>query len=247
MNIITSESVKNHYIDLPAKCTIMKVLIIEDEKELSNSIVEYLKSENCQCDIAYDFAKALEKIRINTYDCIILDLTLPNGNGLDILKEIKNNAKTEGVLIISAKNSLEDKVKGLQLGADDYLSKPFYLAELGARLQAITRRKSFNGSNKIAIGPLILDIADKTLKGQSGYLELTKKEIELLFFFISNKNKFITKEAIADHLWGNDMYVSNNYNFIYTHIKNLRRKLMQEGCPDCIKVIYGVGYKFELA
>lgn len=224
----------------------MKVLIIEDETELSNSIHDYLKSDNCQCELAQDFEHAMQKITSTTYDCIILDLTLPSGSGLDILKEIKNKHKPDGVLIISAKNSLEDKVNGLQLGADDYLSKPFYLAELGARIQAIMRRKSFDGNNQISIGPLVLDVADKTLKGKWGNLELTKKEIELLFFFISNKNKFITKEAIADHLFGNGLYVNNNYNFIYTHIKNLRRKLMQEGCPDYIKVIYGVGYKFEL-
>jgi len=225
----------------------MKVLIIEDERELSASIYEYLKSENCHCDTAYDFERAIEKVTTTTYDCIILDLTLPKGNGLDILKQIKEKHKQEGVLIISAKNSLEDKVNGLKLGADDYLSKPFFLAELGARIQAIIRRKSFDGNNMMSIGPLILDTVNKTLKSENGTLELTRKEIDLLFFFISNKNKFITKEAIADHLLGNDLYVTNNYNFIYTHIKNLRRKLILEGCPDYIKVIYGVGYKFEIA
>lgn len=225
----------------------MKILVIEDERELSDSICEYLKPENCDCEVAYDFEKAQEKVRNTNYDCIVLDLTLPRGNGLDILNDIKNRHKNAGILIISAKGSLEDKVNGLRMGADDYLPKPFYLAELAARIQSIIRRKAFDGNKLIAIGPLVLNLDTMTLSGAEGELELTRKEIDLLSFFISNKNKFITKEAIAEHLWSNTIYVTSNYNFIYTHIKNLRRKLMQGGCPDCIRVIYGVGYKFDLA
>jgi DNA-binding response OmpR family regulator len=171
---------------------------------------------------------------------------LPKGSGLDILKELKNKRKEESVLIISAKNSLDDKVNGLKLGADDYLTKPFNLAELGARVQAVIRRKSFKGNNEVLIGPLTLDIQSKTLVGLNGLIDLTRKQFDMLVFFIGNKNKVITKETIVEHLWGDNIDMVDNYDFIYTHIKNLRKKLMLEGCPNYIKVIYGVGYKFEL-
>jgi DNA-binding response OmpR family regulator len=224
----------------------MKVLIIEDEKELSNSICEYLNEENFFCETAFDYEQALEKINLYSYECIVLDLMLPKGNGLSILENLKKKRKEEAVLIISAKNSLEDKIIGLKLGADDYLTKPFNLAELGARVQALIRRRSFNGNDKQLIGPLTLDITNKTLSGTNGNIELTRKQFDLLVFFMGNKNKVITKESIVEHLWGDDIYMADNYDFIYTHIKNLRKKLMLEGCPNYIKVIYGVGYKFEL-
>lgn len=224
----------------------MKVLIIEDEKELASSICEYLHEESFFCEAVYDYEQALEKINLNSYECIVLDIMLPKGNGLDILKELKSQHKEEAVLIISAKNSLEDKVTGLKLGADDYLTKPFNLAELGARVQAVVRRKSFNGHNEILLGPLVLDIHNKTLKNEGVFIELTRKQFDLLVFLIGNKNRVITKETIVEHLWGDNVDMVDNYDFIYTHIKNLRKKLMTEGCPNYIKVIYGVGYKFEL-
>ncbi len=224
----------------------MKVLIVEDEKELASSICEYLQGENFNCEAACDYDQALEKINLNSYDCIVLDVMLPKGSGLDILKELKNKRKEESVLIISAKNSLDDKVNGLKLGADDYLTKPFNLAELGARVQAVIRRKSFKGNNEVPIGPLTLDIQSKTLVGANGLIDLTRKQFDMLVFFIGNKNKVITKETIVEHLWGDNIDMVDNYDFIYTHIKNLRKKLMLEGCPNYIKVIYGVGYKFEL-
>jgi DNA-binding response OmpR family regulator len=226
----------------------MKILVIEDEKELSNSICQYLTIDNFYCEAVFDFEKAIKKIRLNDYSCIVLDICLPNGSGLDILKELKASNKEDGVLIISAKNSLDDKIVGLHLGADDYLVKPFYLAELGARVHAIIRRKSFSGKNQIMIGPLTLDVKSKTLKNKDRIIELTHKEFDLLSFFISNKNKVITKDAIVEHLWGNNnIYMVTNYDFIYTHVKNVRRKLMSEGCSDFIKVVYGMGYRFELA
>ncbi len=224
----------------------MKLLIVEDERELSSSICEYLQVENFYCDAAYDYVQALEKIATNKYDCIVLDIMLPSGSGLDILKTLKLNRKEDSVLIISAKNSLEDKVSGLNLGADDYLTKPFNLAELGARVQAVLRRRSFEGNNQVIVGPLKLDIQNNSLMGPNGLIELTRKQFDLLVFFIGNKNRVITKETIVEHLWGDNCDMFDNYDFIYTHIKNLRKKLMAEGCPNYIKVIYGVGYKFEL-
>ncbi|MEO6286013.1 MAG: response regulator transcription factor [Dyadobacter sp.] len=224
----------------------MKLLVIEDEKELSDSICFYLNSEQFTCETAYDYPKALEKVMINEYACIILDITLPRGNGLDILAELKTMNKSEGVLIISAKNSLDDRIKGLNTGADDYLTKPFHLAELGARVAAIVRRKSFDGKTRIAVGPLTLDLFDRVLKSGEQPIALTKKEYELLLYFLSNKNRVVTKEAIVEHLWGDDIDMADSYDFIYSHIKNLRKKLMNAGCEDYIKAVYGMGYKFSI-
>jgi len=224
----------------------MKILIIEDERELSASICAYLKNEKFFCEVAYDFTSALEKISLYEYACIILDISLPGGSGMDILKELKANNKADGVLIVSARNSLEDKVSGLKSGADDYLTKPFYLPELGARVAAIIRRKSFNGNKILEFDELLLDLDEKTVKANNTRIDLTRKEYDLLLYFISNKNKVISKGAIAEHLWGDDMDMTDNYDFIYTHIKNLRRKILQSGCRDYIKSVYGVGYKFNM-
>ena len=224
----------------------MKVLVIEDEKELSDSICSYLANEQFVCERTFDFDSSMEKILLYDYACIVLDVNLPGGSGLDILKELKNQNKTDGVLIISARNSLDDKVFALKTGADDYLTKPFHLAELAARVSAIIRRKSFEGKNEISCNELKLDLAEKNVKVHDGPVDLTKKEYELLLYFISNKNRVISKNAIAEHLWGDSMDVADNYDFIYTHIKNLRKKLIQAGAADYIKSIYGMGYKFNV-
>jgi DNA-binding response OmpR family regulator len=223
----------------------MKILIIEDERELSASICAYLKNEFF-CEAVYDFASAMEKISLYDYACIILDISLPGGSGMDILKELKANNKTDGVLIVSAKNSLDDKVSGLKSGADDYLTKPFHLPELGARVAAIIRRKSFEGNNFLQFDELILNLDEKTVKANNKTIELTRKEYDLLLYFISNKNKVISKGAIAEHLWGDDMDMADNYDFIYTHIKNLRKKILQAGCQDYIKSVYGMGYRLTI-
>jgi DNA-binding response OmpR family regulator len=223
----------------------MKVLIVEDEKELSSSIAGFLQSEQYVCEVAHDYPSALEKIELYDYACVILDITLPGGSGMDLLQNLKANNKADGVLIISAKNSLDDRIKGLKEGADDYLPKPFHLPELAARVSAIIRRRSFAGSNIIAFGSLVLDLKEKTVKNGSRELDLTKKEYELFLYFISNKNRVISKGAIAEHLWGDDMDLADNYDLIYTHIKNLRKKITGSGAPDHIKSVYGMGYKFS--
>lgn len=220
----------------------MKILIIEDENALSDSIATYLAAQEYVCDIAADYATAIYKTEYNDYDCILLDITLPGGSGLKILEQLKQDKKTDGVLIISAKNSLDDKIKGLNLGADDYLPKPFHLSELNARVAAIIRRKNFDGNNLIEFYGLRIDTQSKTVTVNNHTVELTKKEYELLLYFVSNKKRLISKDAIAEHLWGNDM--AGNYDFIYTHIKNLRKKLMDAGDVDYIKSVYGMGYKF---
>jgi DNA-binding response OmpR family regulator len=220
----------------------MKILIIEDEKSLSESMAAYLSAQDYYCDIAEDYATAEYKTEYNNYDCILLDITLPGGSGLKILEQLKEDNKTEGVLVISAKNSLDDKIKGLNLGADDYLAKPFHLSELNARIAAIIRRKNFNGNSILQFNNISINTQSKEVTVGGIPVELTKKEYELLLYFVSNKKRIISKEAIAEHLWGNDM--AGNFDFIYTHIKNLRKKLMDIGDADYIKSIYGMGYKF---
>lgn len=225
----------------------MKVLIVEDEKDLSQSICEYLSGEQFSCEQAMNYSTAMEKIALYEYACIILDITLPGGSGIDILKELKKEKKLDGVLIISAKNSIDDKVYGLKAGADDYLTKPFHLSELAARVTAIIRRKSFEGKNLLQFDNLEIDLNKKEVKVEETQVDLTRKEYELLLYFISNKNRVISKNAIAIHLWGDDMDIAGNYDFIYTHIKNLRKKLVQAGAKEYIKSVYGMGYKFSLS
>lgn len=224
----------------------MKLLIVEDQKELSSSIISYLSTGKYTCEPAYDYHSALEKIHIYEYSCVILDLTLPYGNGLDILQQLKKVDNPTGVVIISAKNSIEDKVLGLNIGADDFLSKPFHLSELEARVSSVIRRRSFDGKNRINLDNMILDIREKTLNGPSGKIELTRMEYLLIEYFISNRDRVVTKEALGERLCGDDMDLADNYDFIYTHLKNLRKKLKNAGCSEEIKTVYGVGYKFAV-
>lgn len=223
----------------------VKILVIEDEKELAKSIADYLKEENYLCEFAASFNVAIEKVQSYDYDCILLDLMLPGGDGLKILEELKSLHKQEGVIIISAKNSIEDKVKGLQLGADDYLPKPFHLSELSARIYSVIRRKHFGNTNKIIIDSLEIDLLAKTTSVNKEHLTLTKKEFDLLIFLIGNKNRIISKSALAEHLSGDMADMLDNHAFVYTHIKNLKNKLAEAGCPEYIKTIYGMGYKWE--
>jgi DNA-binding response OmpR family regulator len=222
----------------------MKLLIVEDQKELSCSISSYLSSEKYLCESAYDFNTALGKLDTFEYDCVILDISLPFGNGLDILRELKKENRSEGVVVISARNSVDDKVQGLHLGADDFLAKPFHLAELEARIASVIRRKSFKGRSQINLHNLVLDIQEKTLRGPNGNIDLTRMEYMFLEYLIINRNKVVTKESIAEHLCGDDIDLAYDYDFIYTHLKNLRRKLKSSGSRDGIKNVYGMGYKF---
>ncbi len=222
----------------------MKLLIIEDEQSLTKSIHSYLLQSNFLCDAAYHYEEGKEKLDTNAYDCIILDITLPGGSGLDLLQHLKRRKVDAGVIIISARNSLDDKIAGLELGGDDYLTKPFHLAELTARVNSIIRRKQFEGNNIISLDRLTVNILDKTVKCGAEEIHLTKKEYKLLLYFISNRNRIVTKEAIAEHLWEEQASLGYSFDFIYTHIKNLRKKLMDKGCPDYIKALYGMGYKF---
>lgn len=222
----------------------MKILIVEDEKSLSDSIVEYLEVEGHICEAVYDYEGSVEKIELYDYDCIVVDINLPDGSGLDIIRLIKSKSKNLGIIIISGRDSIEDRVEGLEIGADNYLTKPFHLAELNAHLRSINRRINFNGSNKIVFNEIEIIPDEHRAFVHKKELKLTKKEFEVLVFFLSNKNKVITKIGLAEHLWGDYMDSSDSFDFIYTHIKNLRKKLLQEGCEDYIQTVYGVGYKF---
>lgn len=223
----------------------MKILIVEDEQEMAKSIVQYLRQENYVCEVAYTSRDAEEKIMLHDYDCILLDITLPDGNGLKILEKLKKERKLDGVIIISAKNSIEDKIQGLNLGADDYLPKPFHLAELGARVSAVIRRKRFEGNNTIKLHEIHVDLLSKTIHVNGKEVDLTRKEYDLLLFLMSNKNRVVTKNAIAEHLSGDEAEIFDNFDFIYAHMKNLKKKLSEARCPDYIKTVYGLGYKFE--
>ena len=225
----------------------MKILIIEDEKTLSDSILDYLVEEGHICEAVYNYNDAIYKIELYEYDCIVVDINLPDGSGLDIIRKIKKSSKSLGIIIISARNSLENRIEGLEIGADNYLTKPFHLAELNAHLKSINRRINFNGSEQIIINEIKLLPNEHTVFVNDKEVKLTKKEYELLVFFISNKNKVITKSGLAEHLWGDYMDMADSFDFIYTHIKNLRNKLLKEGCADYIKTVYGVGYKFDLS
>ena len=222
----------------------MKILIVEDEKQLLASISGFLLKEGFVCEQAADFFSAEEKLAAYNYDIIVLDITLPGGSGLGLLQLLKREHPETGILIVSAKNSLDDKLKGLDLGADDYITKPFHLAELNSRINAIIRRKNFQGKNQIAFREISIDPAAKQAAVNSNPLDLTKKEYDLLLYFITNKNQVLTKEAIAEHLWGDHIDMADNFDFVYTHIKNLRKKMVKEGGNDYVKTVYGVGYKF---
>lgn len=224
----------------------MKILIIEDEKELASSIGAYLTGEQYLCEYAETFKEALEKIAIYVYDCILLDLMLPGGDGLRLLEEIKYMKVEAGVIIISAKNAVEDKIKGLQIGADDYLAKPFHLSELAARIYSVVRRKQFGNSNIIQQNELRVDLLAKMVYVNEKEVTLTRKEYDLLLYFISNKNKVISKNALAEHISGDVADMFDNYDFVYAHIKNLKKKLAEAGSGNYLKTLYGSGYKWDI-
>ena len=223
----------------------MKLLIIEDEHDLSQSIVDFLKSEDYLCEQAFNYQEALMKLDLYSYDCILLDLMLPGGNGLDILRKIKDQNNLTGVIIISAKDSLDDKVQGLKIGADDYLAKPFHLPELSMRIYALVRRRQFSGGNILCSNDIKIDLLSKEIKARNKSVILTKTEYDLLLYFIGNKNKVISKGALAEHLSGDLADMFDNYDFLYSHIKNLRAKLFEATSCDYIKTIYGIGYKWS--
>lgn len=223
----------------------MKLLIVEDESVLSNSIVSFLnQEEDYLCEQAFSFEEAMMKVELYEYDCILLDLMLPGGNGLDVLQKIKQKHSSTGVIIVSARNSLDDKLKGLRLGADDYLAKPFHLPELSMRIYALLRRRNFTNDNIISVGRITINLLSKEVRAKDVILDLTKTEYELLLFLIENRKRVVSKSALAEHLSGDMADMMDDYNFVYAHIKNLKAKLVAVGIENGIKTSYGIGYKW---
>ena len=221
----------------------MKILVIEDEPQLLSNIKESLEKEKFLVETATDYHSAIDKIFIYEYDCILLDIMLPNGSGLDILAALKKEGKSENVIIISAKDSLDDKLKGLELGADDYLTKPFHLAELNARVKAVLRRHKLEGKNTIEFTNIILDLAERLFLVNNQIIALNRKEFDILNYFLLNKNRLVTKSALAEHVWGDNSDDADNFDFVYYQIKNLRKKLQLSNAEIEIESIYGIGYK----
>lgn len=221
----------------------MKVLVIEDETELREIVKVSLIKEGYIVETAGDFNAALEKVSIYDYDCILLDIMLPGGSGLQVLDQLKKEGKSDNVIIISAKDSLDDKLKGLELGADDYLTKPFHIAELNARIKAVLRRKQRDGKDTLEMGNLVLDLEDRCLLIAGELVPLNRKEFDILNYFLLNKNRLVSKNALAEHVWGDNTDQADNLDFIYSQIKNLRKKFLVKQANVDFEAVYGVGYK----
>jgi DNA-binding response OmpR family regulator len=225
----------------------MKLLIIEDNLHLANDIRQYLSESNFVTEHAGNFKEAEIKISLYNYDAVILDLGLPDGNGLDLITIIKEFLPDCSILILTAKDAVEDKVRGLELGADDYMTKPFHKAELNARIHSILRRNRAGRSNILNIDDIKVDFINMQAYVNNNQLNLTRKEYDLLVYFMQNPNRILTKESIAEHLWGDHIDQADSFDFIYNHIKNLRKKIVEAGGKKYIQAMYGMGYRFTPA
>ena len=224
----------------------MKLLIVEDNRDLLDNMITYLKREGHICETAQDYRQGFDKVMTHTYDVVLIDIMIPHGDGLDLLKELKSIKPETGTIIISAKNSLDDKVSGLELGADDYLTKPFQLPELQARIKAVTRRNRQNGNDILQVHEIDIHTGKREVIVNGNSVGLTPKEYDLLLYFASNKNFVLSKQTIAEHLWGDYVDHLENLDFVYQHIKNLRKKLVAAGANDYIESVYSIGYKFKV-
>jgi DNA-binding response OmpR family regulator len=221
----------------------MKLLIIEDEQSLLRSMLQYFKQEGFYCEGASSYNEGIRKVEDYQYDCIILDINLPGGSGLQLLKYFRQDKKKDGVIILSARDSLDDKIAGLDLGADDYLTKPFHLSELNARVKALIRRNYSGGISIVELGDLTIDLLSRTVMAGGQPIFLSKIEFNLLLFMITNKNRVVSRQAIAEHIYDGPSEQVPSYEFVYSHIKNLKRKLKEKGCTEIIHSVYGLGYK----
>ena len=223
----------------------MKILIVEDEPQMLENIAKTLEAEAYIVESAASFKEASQRIGVYEYDCILLDIGLPDGNGLELLKTIKNKGLEDGVIIVSAKDSLDDKLKGLDLGADDYLPKPFHMAELRARVKAVLRRRNFEGHTELQFGNVSINTSNRTLFIEKEEVDLNRKEYDVLLYLASNKDRLVNKTALAEHVWGDNIDQADSFDFIYSQIKNLRKKLETQKADIEIKAIYGIGYKLQ--
>ena len=223
----------------------MKILLVEDEQDLLNLMLKYLKKEGYICEVGTTFMEGYKKINNYEYDCAIIDLNLPGGDGLKLVNILRAENTETGIIIISARDTIDDKIKGLEIGADDYLTKPFNLSELNARVKAIMRRKTNQFDKDLKYGNLVINLEERKVIAGGTVLQLTKKEYNILLYLARNKNRVVTKDSIAEHLWGDYMDDAVSYDFIYAHVKNLRKKLASNDCGELLKTVYGIGYKFQ--
>jgi len=224
----------------------VKILVIEDEKMLCETIVSYFEREGYRCEQAGTVEMGTEKVNLYEYDCMLVDIGLPDGNGLTLVRKLKKCHPETGIIIISARNSLDDKISGLDLGADDYLTKPFHLSELNSRIKSLLRRRKFDGQKELIVDKIRILPENRQVFVHDELLPITKKEFDLLLFFISNPGRVLTKESIAEHLWGDFADSADSFDFVYSHIKNLRRKLLEKSGTDYFRNVYGTGYIFDL-
>jgi len=223
----------------------MKLLLVEDEPALLASVVSYLQAQHYVCEVAITYEQAQEKMLLHDYECILLDLMLPGGDGLDLLRELKRHQKATGVIITSARAGVDDRITGLELGADDYLPKPFYLPELSARIAALVRRRHYQGTNLLRVGELTVDVAARRAAVAGQPVALTRTELDLLLLLLANQGRVIAKGAIAEHLSGDAAEQFDTFENVYAHVKNLKRKLTDAGAPNYIRMVYGLGYRFD--
>ncbi len=223
----------------------MKILIIEDQDDLLEQTVKRLEEAGFLCESAKTFAEASQKATLYEYDLVIVDINLPDGSGLDVIQILKNTKRSTPVIVISARDSTQNKIEGLELGADDYLTKPFDISELLARVKSVIRRSYFSGKAEITFGEITIETDVQKVRAGGTYLELTKTEFNILMYFFSNPGRVLTREGMAEHIWGDHMDLADSFDFIYSHIKNLRKKIKSTGAEDPIKVVYGVGYKID--
>lgn len=221
----------------------MKLLIIEDELSLQEMMSTTLRKEGYIVECASTYASAIEKLGNYSYDCLLLDITLPDGNGLDILREIKKSGKEVNVIITSARDSIDDKIEGLELGADDYLAKPFHLAELAARIRSVTRRSRNTGELAYTVGNVSLFESSQRLTVAGKEISLLKKEFDILKYFLMRPGHMVDKAVLAEAVWGDHADQSDDFQYVYAQMKNLRRKLNEAGADIEIKAVYGFGYK----
>lgn len=222
----------------------MELLIVEDERSLAEDIKAYLEVPGTRCAIAGNVREAMDHIVDKPFDCVILDLGLPDGNGLEVLRELKRMGRTDGVVIVSAKDAMDDRIEGLRIGADDYIVKPIHLAELAVRVQATVRRAHFGGQDRLQFDELVIDLPGHTAEVNGATVPLTPTEFRLLRLLTASRDRVLPRQVIAEHL-SDDPEDDRVQELVYAHMKNLKRKLAEAGCSDRIHTIHGVGYRFS--
>jgi len=222
----------------------MELLIVEDERSLAEDIKAYLEVPGTRCAIAGNVREAMDHIVDKPFDCVILDLGLPDGNGLEVLRELKRMGRTDGVVIVSAKDAMDDRIEGLRIGADDYIVKPIHLAELAVRVQATVRRAHFGGQDRLQFDELVIDLPGHTAEVNGATVPLTPTEFRLLRLLTASRDRVLPRQVIAEHL-SDDPEDERVQELVYAHMKNLKRKLAEAGCSDRIHTVHGVGYRFS--